>query len=105
MSLPFDSLFSSTGLKVKGIRASLLSLGALDFGMVVDGAVVMVENIVRHMSHGGNTYKTPMEGIRHAAHEAQRPGFFPLPLIIPPYPPLSPLQHIQRPFFLPFASP
>src|SRR5216684_344255 len=69
LTIPFALLFAATCLKLKGIPANLLSLGALDFGMVVDGAVVMVENIVRHMSHGGNTYKTPMERIRDAAHE------------------------------------
>src|SRR5258708_38502462 len=53
LTVPFALLFAATCLKLKGIPANLLSLGALDFGMVVDGAVVMVENILRHMSHGG----------------------------------------------------
>src|SRR5580700_3998624 len=47
LTIPFSLLFAATCLKLKGIPANLLSLGALDFGMVVDGAVVMVENIVR----------------------------------------------------------
>ena len=72
LTIPFSLLFAATCLKLKGIPANLLSLGALDFGMVVDGAVVMVENIVRHMSHGEAGYKTPMERIRDAAHEVQR---------------------------------
>src|SRR3989442_91386 len=55
LTIPFALLFAATCLSLKGIPANLLSLGALDFGMVVDGAVVMVENIVRHMSHGGNS--------------------------------------------------
>ena len=50
LTIPFSLLFAATCLKLKGIPANLLSLGALDFGMVVDGAVVMVENIVRHLS-------------------------------------------------------
>src|SRR3974390_823592 len=54
LTIPFALLFSATCLKLKGIPANLLSLGALDFGMVVDGAVVMVENIVRHLSHEGH---------------------------------------------------
>jgi len=69
LTIPFSLLFAATCLKLKGIPANLLSLGALDFGMVVDGAVVMVENIVRHVSHGPTNYKTPMERIREAAHE------------------------------------
>ena len=50
LTIPFSLLFAATCLNLKGIPANLLSLGALDFGMVVDGAVVMVENIVRHLS-------------------------------------------------------
>ena len=50
LTIPFALLFAATCLNLKGIPANLLSLGALDFGMVVDGAVVMVENIVRHMT-------------------------------------------------------
>ena len=51
LTIPFSLLFAATCLNLKGIPANLLSLGALDFGMVVDGAVVMVENIVRHLGH------------------------------------------------------
>ena len=53
LTIPFSLLFAATCLNLKGIPANLLSLGALDFGMVVDGAVVMVENIVRHLSRNG----------------------------------------------------
>src|SRR5271166_1366045 len=49
LTIPFALLFAATCLDLKGVPANLLSLGALDFGMVVDGAVVMIENIVRHM--------------------------------------------------------
>src|SRR5208283_4185812 len=54
LTIPFSLLFASIFLDLSKIPANLLSLGALDFGMVVDGAVVMVENIVRHMSHSKN---------------------------------------------------
>src|SRR5246127_5649224 len=84
LTIPFALLFSATCLKLKGIPANLLSLGALDFGMVVDGAVVMVENIVRHLSHGnhGRIGRTPLEKIRDAAHEVQRPVFYAIAIII-----------------------
>ncbi len=85
------------------VAPNLLSLGALDFGMVVDGAVVMVENIVRHMSHGGNTYKTPMERIRDAAHEVQRPVFFAIAIIITAYLPIFTLQRVEGRLFHPMA--
>src|SRR4029077_19198003 len=55
LTIPFSLLFASICLDLSKIPANLLSLGALDFGMVVDGAVVMVENIVRHMSRGSGT--------------------------------------------------
>src|SRR5580658_7778938 len=51
LTIPFSLLFASIFLNLSNIPANLLSLGALDFGMVVDGAVVMVENIIRHLSH------------------------------------------------------
>ncbi len=54
LTIPFSFLFASIWLDLSKVPANLLSLGALDFGMVVDGAVVMVENIVRHMSHHQN---------------------------------------------------
>ena len=69
LTIPFSLLFASICLELNHIPANLLSLGALDFGMVVDGAVVMVENIVRHLSLRENSIKTPMERIRDAAHE------------------------------------
>src|SRR5439155_15693832 len=103
LTIPFALLFAATCLRLKGIPANLLSLGALDFGMVVDGAVVMVENIVRHMSHGGNSYKTPMERIREAAHEVQRPVFFAIAIIITAYLPIFTLQRVEGRLFHPMA--
>ena len=50
LTIPFSLLFAAICLDLRQIPANLLSLGALDFGMVVDGAVVMVENIVRHLN-------------------------------------------------------
>ena len=58
LTIPFSLLFASICLSLKNIPANLLSLGALDFGMVVDGAVVMVENIVRHLTHRETNNKT-----------------------------------------------
>ena len=76
LTIPFSLLFAATCLKLKGIPANLLSLGALDFGMVVDGAVVMVENIVRHLSRREADNRTPKQKIFEAAHEVQRPVFY-----------------------------
>jgi heavy metal efflux system protein len=103
LTIPFSLLFAATCLKFKGIPANLLSLGALDFGMVVDGAVVMVENIVRHMSHPESSYKTPMERIRDAAHEVQRPVFYAIGIIITAYLPIFTLQRVEGRLFHPMA--
>jgi cobalt-zinc-cadmium resistance protein CzcA len=104
LTIPFSLLFAATCLKLKGIPANLLSLGALDFGMVVDGAVVMVENIVRHMSrHGEADYKTPLDRIRDATHEVQRPVFFAIAIIITAYLPIFTLQRVEGRLFKPMA--
>src|SRR5579863_7327704 len=103
LTIPFSLLFAATCLRLKGIPANLLSLGALDFGMVVDGAVVMVENIVRHLSHPETAYKTPMERIRDAAHEVQRPVFYAIAIIITAYLPIFTLQRVEGRLFHPMA--
>src|SRR5208282_5646663 len=104
LTIPFSLLFAATCLELRGIPANLLSLGALDFGMVVDGAVVMVENIVRHLSHHreGDT-RTPMEKIRASAHEVQRPVFYAIGIIITAYLPIFTLQRVEGRLFKPMA--
>jgi cobalt-zinc-cadmium resistance protein CzcA len=104
LTIPFSLLFAATCLQLKGIPANLLSLGALDFGMVVDGAVVMVENIVRHLSkHSDTDRRPPMEKIREAAHEVQRPVFYAIGIIITAYLPIFTLQRVEGRLFKPMA--
>ena len=103
LTVPFALLFAATCLRLKGIPANLLSLGALDFGMVVDGAVVMVENIVRHMGRHETAHKTPMERIREASHEVQRPVFYAIAIIITAYLPIFTLQRVEGRLFHPMA--
>ena len=103
ITIPFSLLFASICLDLRHIPANLLSLGALDFGMVVDGAVVMVENIVRHLSHKRQTDRTPMEQIREAAHEVQRPVFYAIAIIITAYLPIFTLQSVEGRLFKPMA--
>src|SRR6202035_5296038 len=103
LTIPFSLLFAATCLDLKGIPANLLSLGALDFGMVVDGAVVMVENIIRHLGHGYGDTKTPRERISEASHEVQRPVFYAIAIIITAYLPIFPLQRVEGRLFHPMA--
>jgi len=102
LTIPFSLLFASICLDLSRVPANLLSLGALDFGMVVDGAVVMVENIVRHMGHE-DSEKTPLEMIREAAHEVQRPVFYAIAIIITAYLPIFTLQAVEGRLFRPMA--
>ncbi|MGD0301057.1 MAG: CusA/CzcA family heavy metal efflux RND transporter [Bryobacteraceae bacterium] len=103
LTIPFSLLFASICLDLRNIPANLLSLGALDFGMVVDGAVVMVENIVRHMSHRDLRHRTTLEIIRDAAHEVQRPVFYAISIIITAYVPIFTLQRVEGRLFKPMA--
>jgi cobalt-zinc-cadmium resistance protein CzcA len=101
-TIPFSLLFASICLDLNSIPANLLSLGALDFGMVVDGAVVMIENIVRHLGHT-NGVKTPTERIGEASHEVQRPVFYAIAIIITAYLPIFTLQRVEGRLFHPMA--
>ena len=114
LTIPFSLLFASIFLNLSHIPANLISLGALDFGMVVDGAVVMMENIMRHLGHhrkGAPTeaghitmsMKSPVEMIRDAAHEVQRPVFFAIGIIITAYMPIFTLQRVEGRLFRPMA--
>ncbi len=102
-TIPFSLLFASICLDLRHIPANLLSLGALDFGMVVDGAVVMVENIVRHLGHRNGNGKTPSEKIGEASHEVQRPVFYAIAIIITAYLPIFTLQRVEGRLFHPMA--
>jgi cobalt-zinc-cadmium resistance protein CzcA len=102
LTIPFSLLFASIWLDLSHIPANLLSLGALDFGMVVDGAVVMIENIFRHLSRRGEGRSTAM-AIREAAHEVQRPVFYAIAIIITAYMPIFTLQRVEGRLFRPMA--
>jgi cobalt-zinc-cadmium resistance protein CzcA len=103
ITIPFSLLFASICLDLRHIPANLLSLGALDFGMVVEGAVVMVENIVRDLAHQHQPTSNVMEHIREAAHDVQRPVFYAIIIIITAYLPIFTLQSVEGRLFRPMA--
>jgi len=103
LTIPFSLLFASICLDLNKIPANLLSLGALDFGMVVDGTVVIIENIVRHFGLSNNTHKTPLEIIRDAVMEVLRPVFYARAIIITAYLPIFTLQSVEGRLFKPMA--
>ena len=109
-TIPFSLLFASILLNLRHIPANLLSLGALDFGMVVEGSVVMIENILRHVGRREDASSSPEEAhrsiadqISRAAHEVQRPVFFPILIIIVAYLPIFTLQRVEGRLFRPMA--
>ena len=103
LTIPFSLLFASICLDLNKIPANLLSLGALDFGMVVDGSVVVIENIVRHFNLPANAGKTPFERIRGAVFEVLRPVFYARAIIITAYLPIFTLQSVEGRLFKPMA--
>jgi cobalt-zinc-cadmium resistance protein CzcA len=103
LTIPFSLLFASICLDLNKIPANLLSLGALDFGMVVEGAVVMVENIIRYLGRHNDDGKPGITAIREAAHEVQRPVFYSIGIIITAYLPIFTLQRVEGRLFKPMA--
>ncbi len=102
MAIPLSMLFAFSGMLHFGIAASLLSLGAIDFGMVVDSSVVMIENCVRHLSEN-NTKESKEEIIRKAALEVRRPTLFGELIILIVYLPILTLEGIEGKLFRPMA--
>ena len=103
LTIPFALLFASICLDLNKIPANLLSLGALDFGMVVDGTVVIIENIVRHFSLASSSQRSPQEIIRDAVLEVLRPVFYARAIIITAYLPIFTLQSVEGRLFKPMA--
>ncbi|HEV2198510.1 MAG TPA: CusA/CzcA family heavy metal efflux RND transporter [Bryobacteraceae bacterium] len=100
--IPFSMLISFLGMRLFGISANLMSLGAIDFGMIVDGAVVMMENSV-HRLREDQSQEAPLESVRHAAHEVARPMTFAVIIIIAVYLPILFLQGMEGRMFRPMA--
>jgi cobalt-zinc-cadmium resistance protein CzcA len=101
-TIPLSLLFAFTCMDVRGISANLLSIGAIDFGIIVDGAVVMVENIYRHLAtHPGGSVR---QRVYAAAREVGSPIFFSVLIIITVYLPILFFQRVEGRMFIPMAS-
>jgi cobalt-zinc-cadmium resistance protein CzcA len=105
LTVPLSLLFAFICMYYNGIPANLLSLGALDFGIVVDGTLVMVEHIVRNLgeAHRQGRTRNTLDVIRHSALEVERPIFFSLCILIAAYIPLFTLERVERRLFTPMA--
>jgi cobalt-zinc-cadmium resistance protein CzcA len=99
--IPLSMLFAFIGMREFGLAANLMSLGAIDFGMVVDGSVVMVENIVHRLQKDKNADKT--EVIKSAAQQVARPIFFGVLIILMVYVPIMTFSGMEGILFRPMA--
>ncbi len=110
MAIPLSMLFAVTGMVRQGISGNLMSMGAIDFGIIVDGAVVMVENIIRRFSHRQESLGRTLslterldEAYRSAA-EVGRPTFFGVLIIMIVYLPVLTLTGVEGKMFRPMAG-
>jgi cobalt-zinc-cadmium resistance protein CzcA len=103
MAIPLSMLFAFCGMLRFGIAGSLLSLGALDFGLVVDSSVVMVENVMRHLAHDHNRDRNYEEIVRDAAVEVRQPTMFGELIIMIVYLPILTLEGVEGKLFRPMA--
>jgi cobalt-zinc-cadmium resistance protein CzcA len=103
LTMPFSLFFAAILLDLRQIPANLLSLGALDFGMIVDTCVVMVENILRRLEEPDAQEHNIGWTIQLAAHEVQRPVFFARAIVITSYLPILTLQRVEGRLFTPMA--
>jgi len=103
--IPLSMLFGFMGMALFGVSANLMSLGAIDFGMIVDGSVVMMENAVRRLRRPAESDERleALERIRVAAHEVARPILFAVAIIIAVYMPVFFLEGLEGRMFRPMA--
>ncbi|MFN0124737.1 MAG: efflux RND transporter permease subunit, partial [Blastocatellia bacterium] len=108
--IPLSMLMAFIGMKYFGVTANLMSLGAIDFGLIVDGAVVMIENFISRLEHNetgddGLAVAPPsvIETIRAGALEVGRPILFGVTIIIAVYLPILTLQGLESRMFRPMA--
>jgi cobalt-zinc-cadmium resistance protein CzcA len=110
-AIPLSMLFAFTAMVYAGLSGNLMSLGAIDFGLIVDGSVVMIENIVRHLAErrrnagdGAELSDDEMNGVvLKAGREVLRPIFFAVGIIIIVYLPILTLQGVEGKMFRPMA--
>jgi heavy metal efflux system protein len=104
LSIPVSMLIALTAMERFGVSGNLMSLGAVDFGIIVDGSIVIIENIVRHLRMHQADRTTPhLEKIRRACHEVARPVVFAVGIITIVYLPILGLRGIEGKMFRPMA--
>ncbi len=102
-TIPLAMMFSFMGMKALGLTANIMSLGAIDFGMIVDGSIVMVENTLRKLSHNKNPNIAVFKIIQDSVKEMARPIFFGVLIITVVYMPILSLEGIEYKMFSPMV--
>ncbi|MHC5542936.1 efflux RND transporter permease subunit, partial [Singulisphaera rosea] len=102
LAIPLSMLFAANIMLASGVTASLMSLGAIDFGLIVDSSVIMIENCVRRLAHEGGT-RPKLEIVRDAAVEVRKPTMFGELIIMIVYLPILTLEGIEGKLFRPMA--
>ena len=102
-AIPLSMLVAFTGMVAAGLSGNLMSLGAIDFGLIVDGSVVMIENIVRRLGEARAPGQSKDDVIRDAGREVARPVFFAVLIIIIVYLPILTLEGVEGKMFRPMA--
>lgn len=102
LAIPLSMLVAFAGMVQANISGNLMSLGAIDFGLIVDGSVVMVENILRRLGHRQQN-EEPLGVIQRAAQEVARPTFFGVLIIVLVYVPILTLRGVEGKMFRPMA--
>jgi cobalt-zinc-cadmium resistance protein CzcA len=103
-AIPLSMLVAVTAMERLGISGNLMSLGAIDFGLIVDGSVVMVENVVRRLHARRSDARTAhLQKVREACHEVARPVVFAVGIIMIVYLPILALRGIEGKMFKPMA--
>lgn len=102
VTIPLSMLFGFIGMALFGVSANLMSLGAIDFGMIVDGSVVMIENSVHRIQRSGDE-RGILQTVRAASQEVARPILFGVAIIVAVYLPILSLQGLEGRMFRPMA--
>ncbi len=101
-AIPLSMMFSFMGMKMFGVTANIMSLGAIDFGMIVDGSIVMVENSLRNLAHSQGS-ESKLEIIQRSVKEVARPILFGIMIITIVYVPILGLEGMEYKLFSPMV--
>ena len=104
LSIPLSMLGGFTLMRLTGISGNLMSLGSIDFGLVVDGSVILIENVVRRLHERREEAVSMVEKVRQAAHEVSRPVVFAVGIITLVFLPILGLRGVEGKMFGPMAA-